>query len=494
MTVQTVHVDQMPRAKDKEGHQVYAIPELYEDLLITLFRDNLERANEYLDEVRPSDWNIAPETPSDFEDLLSDHPYSDEFDDRKKDESGTARPEFEDMDGKKEQLLKTAKIIESEFGVEGDKFTYNDLTKLDGIPYSDGSIKSKVATQFREHDFLKDSGDRRNGSKLWVWVKSWDQDKSQQDPVTDGGVNDYNWDEAINQMAGAHIVRDEKRDWFTKANFNAFVDIYRYIRDVKGGIDDIRDSRLYLEYQNLTGDLLEWEQDELEEKIKELKNQFQRIFNTLHSLVDIGFDRITAWAEKYGVDLHNELDRFRPHKKQDRYLQRIEAKRFAIIDTYLTPLLTYPAELTDTTKLENLEDVVDSFMMWLWQMFEDIAPHIEDEDSSEEVPIKDTVKDILDTQEKASGDDFVEWPKLVKIVQGHRSDNPRPKRILKALENLHKLGVAEGSADWRGLHLFDTADKDEQPELVVKIVYNRFDDVSFDDRKWSSEMLSQVDA
>lgn len=493
MTVKQVRIEEMPVATDKDGNEVYDIPQLYEDLLINLFRENFERANGYLDEVRPSGWSIAPDTPSEFEELLSDHPYSKEFDDSKRDDGGTARPEFEEMDGKKDDLLKTAKIIESEFEVEGEKFTYSDLVELNGVPYSDGSLKGKVATQFKKHGFLSDSGDRRDGKKLWVWVKSWDQDKSQQDPVADGGVNEYNWTQVVQELAGAEVVRDDKRDWFTAKNFDPFIDVYRSLEEVTSLLDDLRASRSYLEHQNPSQKLVEWEKEDLEDIFTSLKNEFQSVFQTLHKLVDIGFDRITAWAEKHNVDLHNELDRFRPHKKQDRYLQRLEAKRFAIIDTYLTPLLTYDQYLTDTKRLKDVEDVFDAFMMWLRVMYEDIAVYIEDESSGDDLPIEDVVQDVLDTQVDAPSDEnYVEWTKLVKIVQHKHTDSPRPKRILAALEELHKLGKAERTAEWRGLYVRDLADDDEQPELVVEIVYNDWGEVDFDHGKWRGEMLAQV--
>jgi hypothetical protein len=491
MTVRAVRIEEMPRAKDADGNKVRKIPDLYDDLLIRLFQQNLERANEYLDEVRPSGWDIAPETPSDFEELLSDHPYTKEFDDRKRDEGGTARPEFNDWP---DNMLEFAKAIESEFGVEGDKFTYDDLTEVNGIPYSDDSIRAKFP-EFVDEGFARDSGDRRNQSKLWVWVKSWNKDNSQQDPVADGGVNEYNWSEAIQRMEEGNVVRDDKRDWFTSKNLPAFIDIYESISEVSDAIEELRESRLFLEYHNLEGEIPKWKEEDLEEQINELKNSFQEVFSRLHGLVDTAHNRVTVWAEKYEVDLHNELDRNRPHKKQDRQLQRLEAKRFAVIDTYLTPLLTYPSHLADTRKLEDVENVVDAFMMWLWVMYENLSTYITiDGSADDEVPIEDTVKDVLDIERKAtSGEDHVEWPKLVKVVQHDHPDSPGPKLILQALKELHRLGQYENSVDWRGLHLDEVAESDEEPRFTVEIAYDRFDTVDCNISKWRGDMLRQVE-
>lgn len=121
-------------------------------------------------------------------------------------------------------------------------------------------------------------------------------------------------------------------------------------------------------------------------------------------------------------------------------------------------------------------------------LYEDATAHVDDENSTPDVPMEETVKDALKTEHDAPPENnHIPWEKLVKVVQYKHPDDPRPSQVFAALQNLHKRGKADNAIDWRGLYVYDV-DVSEDPELMVEIMYSECGRVHFDDQKWRGKM------
>lgn len=167
--VKSIPPEQLP-GNDKH------ITQLYKDRLIEVFTRRIEKADEYLDEVQPSGWEIAPSTPDKFtkKGLLSGIPMTEDFE--KESSSGAkARVQFDDWPDK---LLKLAKAIEKEYGVEGESFTYDDAAELNGHGYSRNSVKTHISQKLEPEGFVRES-DEGGQSKKMIWARSWQQDYSE---------------------------------------------------------------------------------------------------------------------------------------------------------------------------------------------------------------------------------------------------------------------------------------------------------------------------
>lgn len=357
--------------------------ELYQDPLLDLFTRRIEHSDEYLDEVLPSGWAIAPDTPDQFKKLLSDTPFTREYDD----DGGSDAELREEVSDWSDGKLEVAKAIQSEFGVDNESFTYSDVADLKSS-FKKNSIRPWFTKTFEEEGYAARTGEKDGQSVLWRWVKSI----YAKDAIADGGIKHdfraYNWELA--QNLDPETVIDEtrnqslnNRDWFATHNLVEYLKIYTYAEELHQRILALERKKRDIEDGF---NLDEWDIEEIRDALDFMKKRFQDIFSILTDFVTTSLDNVSACAgsnlsQSNQKQLHEE---YKPHKKKKIQHRRLEAKRWAILKTFIKPLLNYyPVDVAiDPEKqeqlsahLEDFEEVVHAFLRWLWVSYQDLDDH-----------------------------------------------------------------------------------------------------------------------
>lgn len=362
-----VHPDDMPQ-------DVHLI-QLYQDVLLDLFTHRIETSDEYLDEVLPSGWSIAPEIPDKFKKFLSGTPYTKEFD---KDKSSGAqlREEVQDWSDGRQEI---AKAIQEEFGVDNDTFTITDVVDLKSS-FKKGSVRPYFSDTYSEQGYATKTGEKDGQADLWRWVKSI----YAEDAIADGGIphdfRNYHWQDAkeLDPDTAVQASGLNPRDWFADKNLDEFLQLYQYAAEINQRMDSLQRKREDIE---MGWRLDEWDVEEVHEALDHMKNRFQDLFSILTGLCITALDNVSACA---GAQLTQDKidgvhEKYKPHKKQKIQRTRLDSKRWAIIRTYIDPILNYYPEdvaqrKTDelAARLADLEHVVHAFLRWLWVCYQDL--------------------------------------------------------------------------------------------------------------------------
>lgn len=299
----------------------------------------------------------------------------------------------------------------------------------------------------------------------------------------------HHWEMAIDEVSAGDYLDlrgREPKDWFVKHNTEAVCEVYRIAQNIEKVVLKIERSRDSIEDGWLSGDMLQYEVEDVKGQLEELKSEFQSIFSLLVKLVETSHEEVVSWAGA-NIDLGNLSRQYRPDKKRDRMRLRLEAKRWTLIKTYIDPLLKkYPVRdaAAHPTKFANhlkgLEEAVHAFLTWLWVVYTDLTEYQIVSRSKHQV----TLGLIRQRKADPEADDAIPFTDLQEEVNRRVDGYLNDDDLFDVLKDIH---VQEDVAH-AGVRVWDEGEPEPREpkmapmmsELEVELVY----DESRVERSW----------
>lgn len=479
MTVTKPRLSDMPRETEELD---IPIMQLEDDLLGSVFDRRLAERDPWLVDVVASGWNEAPELPTDeiaqFVTEQNETTYGD-LEDLDRD---TTR-EFEELSDSRKTVWKTAEDTFGQ-GTQADPFVKGDL--VDRISGGNSNTIGKYIRELakdtglntEEPNPFRYTGEKgKHGAKKYVVEDSYEVTIS-----ADGGQRwVHPWDETIEQLEKRDLITAEgsqPRDWFAQENWSEWMDFVAKTHSISNLLEEVAYVyRRHLAKPSARRQTRIRQLKRLREDLIDLKGIFKEAFYLLKNLAQTFYKSVIMWGSNNDTKPNNiQPESARPSVKLEKIQKKLDAKQYAIIDTYLNPLIAViPSRNAGIESVHDHGDrvyemiqSVGAWLTWVDSCCTDIL------DYGRRVVTENTLTadarafyQVLDNEwdgdpPTPSADEFthasgIPWTELVERSADVRGGEWAEHTAITALEDLARAG-SDDETDWQGLLVWDASD------------------------------------
>lgn len=476
MTVTKPDITAMPQETDEKEIPVM---QLGNDILLSVFDRRLAERDPWLRDVVASGWDEAAELPNDeiaqFVVEQDETTYTVE-----QDEDREVCRAYEELSAGKQEIWKTA---EDNFGqgTQADPWTKPDLVEL--VSVEDNTVGRYIRDMNKSSDKDHAKPFRFTGEKDGNAKKYKVEDSYRQTVTADGGRRwVHDWDSRLEQLEKRDLLSttsNEPRDWFAAENWDEWLDFVRKNQEISDCLRELaRIQERQLDRPSSVERARERAMKRAREHLYELVELLREMVYLLRNLVQTAYNSQIMWMNQHSKsESQIQPKSNRPSVKLERARKKTDAKQYALLDTYVRPLLdVVPAHNTSVQALHKHGDRVYEFigsmgawLTWVDSCCRDVLDY-GDPVATEDVVSGDATafKQVLQNEwagdpepEAHNGNDewhhesAVPWPDLLQRSSQVRGQEWTEASAMTGLENLSRAGLEDEDTAWQGVYVYD---------------------------------------